>query len=339
MKHLLTFSLTLVLLALAQRGTAQNSYLENSPVDLRLVGGTTATNPNNLTHSFLVRGTTSTRADWSPVLRVTNAGRVGIGYDLTGIIPSSRLNVGTGANGFSVDELWETRYNSNLNTFINGVTRAGVCIGFNATRQTDAAIGCAVSVDPVTFASTGRNGGALIWADDEGTLTFTNLPSHRGLTGPASGTDYYYPDDVPAYRVMKIKASRQVIIGLDAPTTPSYADYRLAVDGKLVAKSIFVAQLAANWADFVFEPTYALKPLPELEAYLKQNHHLPAIPSAVEVEQNGIDVAVMNAKLLQSLEELTLHVIELGKQNQQLQANMAVLAAKVNQTAAPAVGK
>ena len=47
----------------------------------------------------------------------------------------------------------------------------------------------------------------------------------------------------------------------------------------------------------------------------------------------------MNAKLLQSLEELTLHVIELLKQNAQLQADMAALAAKVNQAAAPAVSK
>ena len=103
-------------------------------------------------------------------------------------------------------------------------------------------------------------------------------------------------------------------IGQLTPASPAHADYRLAVDGKLVAKSIFVTQ-GTNWADFVFAPTYALQPLPELEAYLKQHRHLPAIPSAAEVEKNGVNLGDMDARLLQSLEELMLHVIALGKQN------------------------
>ena len=107
----------------------------------------------------------------------------------------------------------------------------------------------------------------------------------------------------------------------------------MAIDGKLVAKSIFVTQAPA-WADFVFAPSYVLQPLPELEAYLKLHRHLPAIPSAAEVEKNGLDLAGLNAKLLQSLEELTLHVIELGKQNARLQTEVAALAARVNKEAA-----
>jgi hypothetical protein len=171
----------------------------------------------------------------------------------------------------------------------------------------------------------------------EGTLNFTSFPSASGGVGvDARTTQYYYGNDVQAYRVMKIKPSNQVQIGKDLPT--AHTDYRLAVDGKLVAKSIFVTQVS-NWADFVFAPTYTLRPLPELEAYLKQQRHLPAIPAAAEVEKNGIDLGEMNAKLLQSLEELTLHVIEVGKQNARLQAEVAALAAKVNQTATPAAGK
>ena len=153
-------------------------------------------------------------------------------------------------------------------------------------------------------------------------------------------TSYYYASQVQAYRVMKVKPSNQVQIGLYAPPAGSpHTDYRLAVDGKLVAKSVFVTQAPANWADFVFEPTYPLKPLPELEAYLKQNRHLPAIPSAAEVAKNGLNLGDINARLLQSLEELTLHVIELGKQNARLQADMAALAARVDHAATPVAGK
>ena len=131
----------------------------------------------------------------------------------------------------------------------------------------------------------------------------------------------------------------RVQIGTYAPQSGTHIDYRLAVDGKLVAKSIFVTQAAANWADFVFAPTYALQPLPELEAHLQQHHHLPAIPAAAEVERNGIDLGEMNARLLQSLEELTLHVIALDKQNTRLQAEVAALAARVNQAAPPVAAK
>jgi hypothetical protein len=280
--------------------------------------------------------------DYPRVLRITNAGRVGIGNNISFITPASMLTVGVGANALTVDELWGRRYNDNRLANVDGIPKAGACIGFNASRQSDAAIGCTLSTDPVTGASTGRNGGALIWADDEGGLSFTTFPSNGGASGTATGSQYYYPTDVVSYRVMKLrpKGAGQVQIGPAAPpVNTTHQDYRLAVDGKLVAKSVFVTQASANWADFVFAPSYALQPLPELEAYLKQNRHLPAIPAAAEVERNGIDLGEMNARLLQSLEELTLHVIALGKQNQSLQAEVAALAARVNATAAQAGGK
>jgi len=66
----------------------------------------------------------------------------------------------------------------------------------------------------------------------------------------------------------------------------------------------------------------------KLEAYLQQNKHLPAIPSASEVEAKGYSVTEMDAKLLQTIEELTLHVIELSKQVKELQAAKGVTSRK-----------
>lgn len=128
---------------------------------------------------------------------------------------------------------------------------------------------------------------------------------------------------------LRILQSGKVQIGAQLPTTQT--DYKLAVDGKLVTKSLFVTS-PINWADFVFAPKYRLMPLPELETYLRVNRHLPAVPSASEVESKGYNVSEMDAKLLQSLEELTLHVIELNKQNQQLQAEMATLRKQVSES-------
>lgn len=126
---------------------------------------------------------------------------------------------------------------------------------------------------------------------------------------------------------MRLLQSGQVQIGIQNPT--SQTDYRLAVDGKVVAKSLYVTN-PSMWADFVFGSTYKNMPLRELGTYLQRNKHLPAMPSANEVAANGYSVSEMDAKLLQSIEELTLHVIEMGKQNDLMQRKNAALQADVN---------
>jgi hypothetical protein len=88
-------------------------------------------------------------------------------------------------------------------------------------------------------------------------------------------------------------------------TTP---DYKLDVLGTIRANEV---KVATGWSDFVFEPDYALPTLQEVESYIDQNGHLPDIPSAAEVQADGISLGEMDAKLLQKIEELTLYVIEL----------------------------
>lgn len=307
---------------------------------MRLIGGESASSFDATTHSFLVRRV-SPRIDYASVLRIANDGRVGIGLNLATYEQVSMFNVGQGGNRVTIDDAGGLRNAGGArgNDYITG---AGACIGFNASCKFDASYECS----PGQFNTAPgapvdrRNGGALIWAELSGALNFTCLPSANGGTVDTPNQNYYYANDIKDYRVMKILPSRQVQIGPSAPPIgTTHEDYRLAVDGKLVTRSVFVTQLPSNWPDFVFAPTYTLRPLPELEAYLQQNRHLPAIPSAAEVAKDGIDVAAMNAKLLQSLEELTLHVIELGKQNARLQSEVTALAAKVNQAAAPAAGK
>ena len=65
--------------------------------------------------------------------------------------------------------------------------------------------------------------------------------------------------------------------------------------------------------DYVFAPAYTLPTLTELEHYLLSNRHLPGVPSATEVEKNGIDLGDNQTLLLKKVEELTLYVIELNK--------------------------
>jgi hypothetical protein len=106
--------------------------------------------------------------------------------------------------------------------------------------------------------------------------------------------------------------------------------YRLAVNGAIGAKEVNV-EVTSDWPDFVFSDTYELRSLEEVDRYISQNKHLPAIPSEAEVREYGINLGEMNAKLLQKIEELTLYLIEQNKQNQSQQAEIAALKERVNQ--------
>ena len=95
----------------------------------------------------------------------------------------------------------------------------------------------------------------------------------------------------------------------------------LAVDGNILAKEIKVKTDIAV-PDYVFEPDYKLSTLEEIEEYVKTNKHLPEIPSAKQIETNGLDLAQMNLLLLKKMEEMTLHVIEQQKQIKELQSKI-----------------
>lgn len=90
-------------------------------------------------------------------------------------------------------------------------------------------------------------------------------------------------------------------------------------NGSLKVKDLRVT--LTDWSDFVFDDGYSLRPLGEVERYIDANRHLPEVPSAQEVEENGVDVGEMNKLLLQKVEELTLYIIDLQKQIDELKSN------------------
>lgn len=89
---------------------------------------------------------------------------------------------------------------------------------------------------------------------------------------------------------------------------------RLSVNGRIRAREIKVDN--QNWPDYVFDKTYELKSLKEIEKFIKEKKHLPGVPSAKEVHEQGVSLGEMNAILLRKIEELTLHVIALKKENE-----------------------
>lgn len=89
-------------------------------------------------------------------------------------------------------------------------------------------------------------------------------------------------------------------------------------DGKVACKELVVVD-PAKWSDFVFKNNYRLMPLNQLEQYYKTFNHLPGVPSEAQVKKDGINIAEMDAVLLQKIEELTLYVVELNKKLEKLQ--------------------
>ncbi len=90
--------------------------------------------------------------------------------------------------------------------------------------------------------------------------------------------------------------------------TSAQAAYRLAVDGALRTREVHVNQ--TNWPDYVFTDEHDLPTLEEIAFHIRQKGHLPNIPSAKEVAENGIALAEMNRLLLEKVEELTLYLIK-----------------------------
>lgn len=106
------------------------------------------------------------------------------------------------------------------------------------------------------------------------------------------------------------------------PTTIGGANisaYRLFVKGGILTEEL---RVRTGWADYVFEDNYQLKPLSEVEAYINENGHLPNVPSATQVEEEGISVGEMTKIQQEKIEELTLYIIEMKKEVEALKARL-----------------
>jgi hypothetical protein len=111
---------------------------------------------------------------------------------------------------------------------------------------------------------------------------------------------------------LRISWDGNVAIGDDQYAT-KHVGYKLAVKGNIIAELVRV-KLHQDWPDYVFKKGYNLLPLPELERFVNTHKHLPEVPAAEEMTQQGQDLGQMNLILLQKIEELTLYVIQLNRE-------------------------
>ncbi|MFT5474133.1 MAG: hypothetical protein ACI856_002469, partial [Kiritimatiellia bacterium] len=141
------------------------------------------------------------------------------------------------------------------------------------------------------------------WQDADSTTNY--LPRTGGtmsgaLTLPAGGLTL-------GTTQLVITAEGYVGIGVSSPTN------ELAVNGTIKARELIVT--LSGWPDYVFEKGYELMPLVEVERYIREHGHLPNVPSARHVETQGLAVGDMHAVLLRKIEEMSLHLIRIEREN------------------------
>jgi trimeric autotransporter adhesin len=149
----------------------------------------------------------------------------------------------------------------------------------------------------------------VVVSDVDGNIAYKDATSYWNIS--ALGTNNIVNNNIGG-----------VIIGSSITTlSPGYKLY--VQDGILTEK--LKIRLRTNWPDYVFNNDYPLQPLSEIENFIKLNKHLPGIPSAEHVKQEGIEVGETNALLLKKIEELTLYLINTDKEIKALQKKVTEL--------------
>jgi len=161
----------------------------------------------------------------------------------------------------------------------------------------------------VNFYSTeAKHGGSIFPTDTSLVIWSSELANRYVVIQPSwgnTGIGTYTPN-------AKFHVNGAMLMGSNSSRTAT--GYALSVTGKIICADI-VTQAPSAWPDYVFSPDYNLLPLDKLEKTIKQDRHLPNIPSAEEIADNGLSLSEMSKKSMEKIEELTLYVIELYKQN------------------------
>jgi hypothetical protein len=117
-------------------------------------------------------------------------------------------------------------------------------------------------------------------------------------------------------------------VAIGSSTFAPDASFDLSVDGKIVCEELLVED-SGSWPDYVFKPGYKLLSLGQVAQHINDKGHLPNVPSAAEVEENGIEVGKMQKVLMEKVEELTLYMIEQDQKIKEQEARIQELEAEL----------
>jgi len=233
-------------------------------------------------------------------MTITGDGRVGIGTTN----PGNRLRITGDANSTAHILSAGSTYSGNSHIralegfaipapgFGYGGYMVGGSVGASAIGQGTTATGTVIGVRGEANGSAG-----------------TRIGVYGTATGGSTNWAGYFASG-------NVYVTNDLRIGADA--AGGVPGYKVAVDGKIIAEELRI-QLSGAWPDYVFEPSYALPSLALLEEHILQHRHLPGVPSADEVRDEGIVVGDMQRVLLEKIEELTLHILALNRRIETLE--------------------
>jgi hypothetical protein len=278
-----------------------------SLADYAIVLGSGATNgylQNGISNSLMIGFNSNVPTLFvGPSAGINTIGRVGIGTT----DPRADFQVGDHASKVTAGPSYGV-------SGTNGSTFSNAYVGFNVAR-----------VAPGQWETQndgGGNGGVVLLGDMGGGFRVIAVRS-TGATNQAVN-DQFIADNTKFY----VRNDGRVIIGSETMVNGSHdlPTTLLTVDGTAICRELFVTQ--NNWADSIFKPEYNLIPLDSVQNYVSMHGHLPGVPSEQEVKQNGSNLGQTDVILLTKIEELTLYMLQLQKQNAEMQKELDELKKK-----------
>ena len=295
MKHLIIFSLLLISAMTLQ---AQNGLEVDKP------NGTKAfsVDYSGLVYAYNTITSWSAAYDgfyaYAPAedgLKIINPGDDGV--NITGA-PGHGVEINAGTTGLYVHNqanqgIYSDQAGREAGWFRNVAGSSYPCLRVTAGDE---------NVSDISFGGHGR-------MESQGSFTFD-------LDNNDNATESFDIIESGGFRIMKISEdlNHHMLGSLALGNSAIHATgYTLSVDGKIMTEEVRV-ELSQNWPDYVFKEDYELTPLPTLEKEIKTLGHLPGIPAAQVIEKEGFDLGEMNRLLVEKIEELTLHIINLNKE-------------------------
>ncbi len=306
-------------------GITKSAYMQMTSDDLRM-----GTNSGNSTGKFIVRMNTVDRMTLSP------SGNLGIGTsnpvakltieggddaDPNPFVGNGFLMMGTvGGNNLIMDDNEIMTRNSNNSATLTLQNDGGdLKVGSNnkllvanngnvgiGTGSPNAKLDVNGNVKlGYTTINTGGAGQVLQLDGDSPAIGFTYGSIYSYFQQQATRFQVFSGNNLPF-----VIAAPQVAIG---SYNSNASGYLMSVSGKIICEELKV-ELYNTWPDYVFADDYQMPSLHELKTFIQTNNHLPNIPKATEVAKDGFEVGEMNRKLLEKVEELTLYVIQLQEQ-------------------------
>ncbi|MCX6319854.1 MAG: hypothetical protein NTW29_21425 [Bacteroidetes bacterium] len=239
-------------------------------------------------------------------------GNVGIGGFSGPGVPLGRLDV-IGAGTTSSTNTFILR-NSLLDTIMRVRDDGRMGIGYNSTTY-----GRTINLGGtgINFYTANEAGfGGAVFPTDTSLVIWSNSGLNNYLIFQPSwgntGVGTYSPN-------AKFHVNGTILVG--GTNQRIATNYEVSVDGEIMCENLTM-QNSTSWPDYVFENDYKLMPLADLEKSIRENKHLPNVPSAAEISKTGINMQVITKAHMEKIEELTLYIIQLKKEIDELRGEL-----------------